>query len=116
MQVIYATNGEWVALVDQGNLYDTMGEWIGWLDGKDVYTRDGEYAGYLSNDRRILGERIRKQLPLRPAPPAPPKIRPPASVPLPPMFSELPWHLVDVFDERPETFKFVSEVRPDWED
>ena len=113
---IYATNGEWVALLQGGHLYDTYGEWVGWLDGTSVYTRDGEYAGFLSEDGRILCERVRRQRRLRSAPPAPAKIRPPARVPLAPLFAELPWRLVDVFDEEPDLFSHISELRPDWED
>jgi len=113
---IYATNGEWVALLQESYLYDTRGEWVGWLEGKDVYTRDGEYAGFLSDDGRILRERISRHHPLRSAPPAPPKIRPPSRVPLAPMFAELPWKLVDVFEEDPNIFKRISDLRPDWED
>lgn len=113
---IYATNGEWVALLQEGYLYDTLGEYIAWLDGKDVYTRDGMYAGFLSDNRRILRERIRRQRTLRATPPAPPRIRPPATVPLAPLFAELPWSLVDIFEEEPEIFRYVSELRPDWED
>jgi hypothetical protein len=112
---IYSTAGEWVALLQENLLYDASGEWIAWLDGRDVYTRDGEWVGFLSADGRILRERIRKQCPLRPVPLAPPRIRPPATVPLPPLFAELPWNLVDVFEEEPEVFKFVSERRPDLE-
>jgi hypothetical protein len=115
MQVIYSTNGEWVALLYDGQLYDTLGEWIAWLDGREVYTRDGEYVGFLSDDGRVLRERVRRRRVVRPAPPAPPKIRPPASVPLPPLFAELPWKLVDVFEEDPEVFKYISDLRPDWE-
>jgi hypothetical protein len=112
---IYSTAGEWVALLQENLIYDTRGEWIAWLDGKEVYTRDGERVGFLSSDGRVLCERLRRQWPLRPTPPALPKIRPPAGVPLPPMFAELPWNLVDVFEEEPEVFKFVSERRPDLE-
>ena len=117
MKPIYSTAGEWVALLDEnaGYLYDTLGECIAWLDGKEVYTRDGEYVGFLSDDGRVLRERIRRQRPLRPVPGAPPKIRPPASVPLAPLFAELPWNQVDVFEEEPEIFKYISELRPDWE-
>jgi hypothetical protein len=126
MKPIYSTAGDWVALLDEdeegGRLYDTCGEWIAWLvhtegkEGQEVYTRDGEYVGFLSNDGRVLRERIRKQRPLRSAPPATPKISPPATVPLPPLFAELPWNQVDVFEEEPELFKYISELRPDWED
>lgn len=118
MKHIYSTAGDWVALLDENMryLYDTRGEWIAWLDGKEVYTRDGMYAGFLSDDGRVLRERIRQQRPLRPVPVAPPGIRPSARAPLPPFFAELPWNQVDVFEEEPEVFKYVSELRPDWED
>jgi len=74
------------------------------------------YAGFLSDDGRILRKRVRSQRPLRPVPPAPPKIRPPATMPLAYLFAELPWNLVNVFEEEPEVFKYVSELRPNWED
>jgi hypothetical protein len=116
MKPIYTTNGEWVAMLEGSYLYDTYGEWVGWLDGKDIYTRDGEYAGFLSTDARILRDRIRRQRQIRPAPPVAPKIKIPSKVPLAPMFSELPWNLVDIFDEDPDIFKHISELKPDWED
>ncbi len=115
MQPLYSTSGEWVALLQGKYLYDTMGEWIGWLDGRDVYNRDGQYVGFLSDDRRVLRERVRRQRSLRPVPAAPPKIRPPAVVPLAPLFAELPWNQVDVFEEEPNVFQYISELRPDWE-
>ena len=115
MQSVYSTNGEWVALLHEGRLYDTLGEWIAWLDGKEVYNRDGQYVGFLSGDRRILRERVRRTRPLRPAPPGPSKLRPPAHVPLAPLFAELPWNTVDVFEEEPDIFRYISELRPDWE-
>jgi hypothetical protein len=31
------------------------------------------------------------------------------------MFSELPWNQVDVFEEDPDFFKHISELKPDWE-
>lgn len=116
MKPIYSTAGDWVALLHEDCLYDTSGEWVAWLDGKDVYTRDGMYAGFLSDDGRVLRERIRRQRPLRSAPSVLLKVRPPASVPLAPLFAELPWKLMDVFEEDPQVFKYVSELRPDWED
>ena len=115
MKPIYSTSGEWVALLHEGHLYDTYGEWIAWLDGEEVYTRDGEYAGFISDDARILRERVRKQPPLRAIPTAPAKVRPPAHAPLAPLFAELPWKLVDVFEEEPEIFEHVSKRRQDWE-
>jgi len=115
MQPIYSTNGEWVALLHEGRLHDTLGEWIAWLDGKEVYNRDGQYVGFLSDDRRILRERVRRNRPLHPAPPGSPKVNPPSHVPLPPLFAELPWNVVDVFEEEPNIFRYISELRPDWE-
>ena len=115
MRPIYSTPGDWVALLDQGHLYDTRGEWIGWLHGNEIYTRDGIYAGMLAGDGRVLRERIRPQRPRRPAPTARRKVRPPATVPLAPLFAELPWRIIDVFEEEPEVFKYISDLRPDWE-
>lgn len=114
---IYSTSGDWAALLIGRTLYSVRGEWIGWLEGKDVYTRDGEYAGYLSNDQRVLRKRVKEHPPLRtpPSPLPPARIRPPASVPLPPLFAETRWEIVDVFEEEPEIFEFVSELKPDWE-
>ncbi len=37
-------------------------------------------------------------------------------MPLAYLFAELPWNLVNVFEEEPEVFKYVSELRPNWED
>jgi hypothetical protein len=130
MQPIYSTAGDWVALLHEGFLFDTYGERIAWLDGKDIYTLDGEYAGFLSDDGRVLRKRVHKQRSLRAVPFAikggptashaspslPSKIRPPARVPLAPLFAELPWQLVDVFEENPEIFEHISDLRPDWED
>ncbi len=128
MRPIYATNGEWVALLVENGLYDTTGDWIGWLEPADaavanpndarrwaVYNRDGIYVGFLAPDGRVLRERIRPRRPQQSPPAFSPKIRPPASVPLAPMFAELPWNQVDVFEEEPEVFRFISELRPDWE-
>jgi hypothetical protein len=118
VKYIYSTAGDWVALLDDDEkyLYDTRGECIAWLDGKEVYTLDGMYAGMLSQDGRIVRERVRRQRPLRPVPPIPPRIKTRARAPLPPYFAELPWNQVDVFDKDPDVFRYVSELRPDWED
>jgi hypothetical protein len=116
MRPIYASNGEWVALLAAPYLFDTCGEWIGWLVDREVYSLDGLYVGQLTQDGRIVRPRVRPSRPQRPRPPAPPRVHPPATVPLAPMFAELPWRLLDVFEEEPEVFRFVSDLRPDWED
>ena len=115
MQPIYSTTGDWVALLHDDRLYDTYGEWIGWLEDRDVYNRDGFYTGVLSNDGRILRERVQTQRARRPLPPVTPRIRPPATVPLAPLFAELAWKTIDVFEEKPQAFKYISDLRPDWE-
>ena len=116
MQPIYSTSGDWVALLHEGRLYDTLGEWIAWLNGKEVFNRDGQYVGYLSDDQRILRKRIREDRTFRTVPKGgPTKVRPPSSVPLPPFFAETPWDVVDVFEEDPNIFRYVSDLRPDWE-
>ena len=114
---IYRSDGEWVAMVAGLYLYNRSGEWIGWREGREVYSRDGEYVGYLSDDQRVLRKRVRQQRPLRelPSPLPPLRIRVPSSVPLAPMFSELRWEVLDVFEENPDVFEFVSELKPDWE-
>ncbi len=112
---IYRSDGEWIALLQGHYLYDTRGDWIGLLEGQDVFSRDGEYVGYLSDDRRILRRRIRQQRPLRTPPPVPPPVQVPSKVPLAPLFAELPWQIVDLFEEDPHIFDFISDLRPDWE-
>ena len=115
MQPIYSTNGEWVALLRENYLYDTYGEWIGWLHGTEVYTRDGFFVGVVSDDGRIVRERVPPERPRRAMPSAPPKIQPPAMVPLAPLFAGLPWKLIDVFEEEPEVFRHISDLRADWD-
>jgi len=110
---IYRTDGEWVAVVQSGNLFDTTGEWVGWLDGKDVYTLDGEYVGYVSDDGRLLRPRVLPYRKRRRPPKDRPRVRLPQTIPLPPMFAELRYSEVDVFEEEPDLFAKVHELRPD---
>jgi len=101
---IYSTPGDWVALMVFPHIYNTGGEWIGWVTVKrDVYDVDGFYVGWLSKDPRVLRKRVlEKEKTRRTPPPAPGKVRPPATVPLPPMMAELPFSIIDVMDEEPE--------------
>jgi hypothetical protein len=112
-KLIYRTDGEWVALVQSGHLFDTTGEWVGWLDGADVYTIDGEYVGYISDDGRMLRSRVRDHRKRRKPPQDNPSVRLPQTIPLPPMFAELPYSEVDVFEEEPDLFAKIHELRPD---
>lgn len=85
-------------------LFNTVGEWIGWVTPeKDVYDVNGVYVGWLTSEPRILSRRIPDGPLSRKDPPSPPRrIRPPATVPLPPMMAELPFEIIDVLDETPE--------------
>jgi hypothetical protein len=110
---IYRTDGEWMATLHDGHLYDTQGEWVGWSDGDDVYRLDGEYVGYISRDGRLLRLRVLPYRKRRTPPAPPPRLPPPGAVPLPPMFAELSYDTIDVFEEVPNVFAVVSDVFPD---
>ncbi len=101
---IYTSRGDWAALLVFPHVFSTVGEWIGWMTpDRQVYDVDGIYVGWLTGEPRILRKRTYDQPPGRMRPPAAPlKLRPPASVPLPPMMAELPFELIDVFEEQPE--------------
>jgi hypothetical protein len=101
---IYTSRGDWGAVLIFPHVFSTVGEWIGWITpDRQVYDVDGIYVGWLTGEPRILRKRTYDQPLERKRPPAaPPKVRPPASVPLPPMMAELPFELVDVLGEEPD--------------
>jgi hypothetical protein len=101
---IYSTPGDWMALLVFPYLYSPQGEWIGWVTpDRQVYDVQGLYVGWLTADPRILRKRTMDEELERRLPPAtPPRIRPPASVPLPPMMSGLAFEVIDVLEEEPE--------------
>ena len=107
---IYSTPGDWMALLVFPYLYSPQGEWIGWVTpDRQVYSVLGLYVGWLTADPRILRKRtIETELERRLPPPRPPKIRPPATVPLPPMMSQLPFEWVDVLEEEPGVLHTVD--------
>ena len=111
MRPIYATNGEWEAMLIEERFYNLSGEWIAWLDGGDIYSQYGEYVGFLSADGRILRKRVHTPRPVRTPPPSPGRIKPPSKAALAPTFGELPWDLVDIFEEDPEVFHRVHRQR-----
>jgi len=114
MVPIYSTPGDWVAVYDNGHLYSSDGEWLGFVIGREVFDPAGQYVGFLSDDRRLLRKRtLGRKIPRMDPPPRPKHPRVPASFPLPPMMRELPHHIIDMFDEYPDRFKFVAETRPD---
>ncbi len=112
---IWNTAGDWVATLVGEYLWDLSGNWVGWIEANgDVYRADGEWIGTLSKDSRILRKRTAGHRPLRTdLPPTPQKPDLPGRAPLPPTFAELPYSMIDVLEEEPETFKRFSERRPD---
>ncbi len=101
---IYSTPGDWIALLVFPHIFNQIGEWIGWITpDREVFDVDGVYVGWLTDDPRILRRRIIEgSLPRQDPPNRPEKIRPPATVPLPPMMAELPFEIIDVMDEEPD--------------
>lgn len=116
MTPIYRSDGEWVAVYEQGNLFNVDGEWIGFVNGREVYDTAGQYLGFLSDDRRLLRKRSRTRKPPHKEPPVrPPRPRIPAHMPLAPLMRELPHQIIDLFEEYPERLIYISETRPDME-
>lgn len=116
MEPIYRSDGEWVAVYEKGHLFTVDGEWLGFVAGRRVFSTAGEYLGFLSDDRRLLRRRhVEEGLPRRAAPPRPSQPEIPMRVPLAPLLRELPFHIIDVFEEEGERLLFVSETRPDME-
>ena len=101
---IYTTRGDWAALLVYPHVFSTIGEWIGFVTPqREVFDTDGVYVGWLTSEPRILRKRILEdELMRREIPSIPGKVRPPATVPLPPMMAELPFEIIDVFEEEPD--------------
>jgi hypothetical protein len=114
---IYTSRGDAGALVAYPHVYNPVGEWVGFIRaGREVYSVLGYYVGYLTEDRRIVRERN----PSSPRPhlqaPAPPEsIRPPATMPLAPLMSELTYSTIFVLLDEPERLHTldVGELRED---
>lgn len=114
MTPIYRSDGEWVAVYEQGHIFNVDGEWIGFLVGREVFDPAGLYLGFLSDDRRLL--RKREEVDNKPRhvpPPRPVSPHLPASVPLSPLMAGLPYQIIDMFEEYPERLMYISETRPD---
>ena len=88
---IYTTPGDWSALLVFPHIFSSTGEWIGWVTStQQVYSVHGHYVGWLTKDPRILRKRTYDHsiAPLKP-PRCPPSLRPPVTVPLPPLMAAL---------------------------
>ena len=107
---IYNTKGDVEAFLVYPYLYNRIGEWIGWITPeKEIYSVLGHYVGFLGNGPRILRKRAIEMATENKRPPAkPPKIRPPASVPLAPMMAELNYSEIDVLLDEPERLHTVD--------
>lgn len=111
---IYRSDGEWVAAYEKGHIFNIDGEWIGFVVGREVYDTGGSYLGFVSDDQRLLRKRTRPlDRPSIQPPPAPPRLKLPSAVSLPPLFPTLPHQIIDMFEEYPERMSQISETRPD---
>jgi hypothetical protein len=112
---VYRSDGVVAALVDGGHFYNADGDWIGFLRGAEVYDVTGGYLGYLSSDQRLLRRRTgpdRERI--RPPQAWMPRLQGlPSHFPLAPLFRQLDYGTVDVFEEDPDRFNFVSDLKPD---
>ena len=116
---LYTSKGDVGAYLFYPHVHNATGEWIGFCTReREVYSLLGNYVGYLSDDQRILRQRSASlsRRRLKP-PPRPPKINPPAMVPLAPMMRELTQGTVDVLLEEPDRLHTLDmgELRPDLE-
>ena len=101
---IYTTSGDLGAYMLYPHIYNPIGEWIGWITPqKEIYSVMGSYVGFLSDGPRVLRPRSYdfSKPRVEPGPPQP-RIRVPASAPLPPMMSELAFTYIDVLEDEPE--------------
>ncbi len=116
---IYTSKGDAEAFLVYPYLYNRLGEWIGFVTAdRKVYSVLGRCVGYLIDGPRLVRRRGAGSLePPRQPPAPPPRILPPATVPLAPLMSELPYHLMDVLLEDPELLHTLDsgELREDME-
>lgn len=107
---IFTTRGDVGGFLVEPYIYNLQGEWIGWITPeRKVYSVHGMYVGWMTPDPRILRKRAESYAEPRMAPPArPPRFRPPASVPLAPLMSELTHSILDVFDEQDDLLPTVD--------
>jgi hypothetical protein len=116
---IYTTSGDAAAFMAYPYLFNRSGEWIGFItQNKEVYSVLGYYVGYLADGPRILCKRSYSFDKPRVTPPREPgRINVPATIPLPPMMSEISYSIVDILDEEPERLATVDagELREDME-
>ena len=101
---IYTTKGDPEAFLVYPYIYNRTGDWIGWITPeREIYSVIGYYVGFLGNGPRILRKRTIESATNHKTPPSrPPKVNPPATVPLAPMMAELNHSEIDVLLDEPE--------------
>jgi hypothetical protein len=101
---IYTSKGDADAFLLYPYLFNRSGDWIGFVTPKrEVYSVLGEYVGTLTNDPRIVRKRATSTLkPRLKPPPKPQKVSLPATIPLPPMMSDLSYSVIDILLDAPE--------------
>ena len=101
---IYTSRGDAEAFLVYPHLYNRIGDWIGWVTPeRKIYSVLGNYVGYLDTGPRILRKRVIETSVSQLTPPAkPPRVYPPATVPLAPMMSELGYNTIDILLDAPE--------------
>ncbi len=101
---IYTTKGDAEAFLIYPYIYNRIGDWIGWITPeREIYSVIGHYVGYLGNGPRILRKRAIEVASVNKRPPVkPPKVYPPATVPLAPLMAELNHSEIDVLLDEPE--------------
>ena len=114
---IYTTSGDVGAYLCYPYIYNQVGEWTGWVTpNREVYSVLGHYIGWLNDDPRILRKRSYDFSKPRITPPHPqPRIRLPATSPLPPMMAELSFTTIDVLEFEPHRLSTIdsAELRDD---
>ncbi len=114
---IYTTGGNIGAYLRYPYIFNILGEWIGWVSSnQEVFSVHGHYVGRITRDPRIIRKRSKDYLHARySAPPPPRSIRPPATVPLPPLMPELSFSEIDVLEEQPDLLPTMDhgELRED---
>jgi len=101
---IYTSGGEVGGFLQFPYIFNRDGEWIGWVTPtRQVYSVHGQYVGSLTKDPRIIRKQSSGYLkPRLSPPPEPERIKPPATLPLAPMMSELPIGSFDVLEDKPD--------------
>ncbi len=107
---IYTSRGDGEAFLVHPYIYNRQGEWIGWVTQEhEVYSVLGYYVGYLSDESRILRKRTMDvSKPRLTPPPKPPRVYPPATIPLAPLMRELYADTMDVLLEEPEKLHTID--------